>query len=71
MVHVRITASVFDRLRLFGADARGVAAIEFGIVGLLLVLGLLNAVDVGYYALPADGSGECRGGWLPGGLENL
>ena len=44
------TASVFGRLRLFGADARGVAGIEFGITGLLLVIGLLNAVDVGYYA---------------------
>ena len=44
------TASVFGRLRLFGADARGVAGIEFGITGILLVIGLLNAVDVGYYA---------------------
>jgi Flp pilus assembly protein TadG len=50
MVHARTTASVFDRLRLFGADARGVAAIEFAIIGPLLALGLVNAVDVGYYA---------------------
>jgi len=46
----RTAASIFDRVRLFGADARGVAAIEFGITGLLLAIGLLNAVDVGYYA---------------------
>jgi Flp pilus assembly protein TadG len=50
MVHARTTASVSSRLRLFGADARGVAGIEFAITGLLLVIGLLNAVDVGYYA---------------------
>jgi len=43
-------ASVFGRLRQFGAAARGVAGIEFAITGLLLVIGLLNAVDVGYYA---------------------
>jgi Flp pilus assembly protein TadG len=50
MVHARMTASVFDRLRLFGADARGVAAIEFGVTGLMLAIALVNAVDVGYYA---------------------
>jgi Flp pilus assembly protein TadG len=50
MVHSRTTASVSGKLRLFGADARGVAGIEFAITGLLLVIGLLNAVDVGFYA---------------------
>ena len=50
MVHSRTTAYVSGKLRLFGADARGVAGIEFAITGLLLVIGLLNAVDVGYYA---------------------
>jgi Flp pilus assembly protein TadG len=48
--HTRTTASVSKKLRPFDADARGVAGIEFGITGLLLVVGLLNAVDVGYYA---------------------
>jgi Flp pilus assembly protein TadG len=30
-------------------DERGVAALEFALVGTFLVVGLLNAVDVGYY----------------------
>lgn len=42
-----------NRLRrarhLFGGDTRGVAAIEFALVATLLVVGLLNAVDFGYY----------------------
>jgi Flp pilus assembly protein TadG len=50
MAHTRTTASVSGKLRLFGAAARGVAAIEFAIIGPLLALGLVNAVDVGYYA---------------------
>jgi Flp pilus assembly protein TadG len=50
MANIRTAASIFDKLRLFGAAARGVAGIEFAITGLLLVTGLLNAVDVGYYA---------------------
>jgi len=50
MANLRTAASVSKKLRLFGADARGVAGIEFGVTGLLLVIGLLNAVDVGYYA---------------------
>jgi Flp pilus assembly protein TadG len=50
MANKRTTASVSKRLRRFGSDARAVAGIEFGITGLLLVGGLLNAVDVGYYA---------------------
>jgi Flp pilus assembly protein TadG len=50
MTNKRTTASVSKKLRRFGADARGVAAIEFAIIGLMLVIGLLNAVDVGYYA---------------------
>jgi len=50
MVYSRTTASGSGKLRLFGADARGVAGIEFAITGLMLVIGLLNAVDVGFYA---------------------
>jgi Flp pilus assembly protein TadG len=49
MVHARTTASISGKLRLFGADARGVAGIEFALTGPLLALGLLNAVDVGYF----------------------
>jgi Flp pilus assembly protein TadG len=36
-------------LRLFGRDTRGTAAIEFAGASMLLVAGLLNAVDLGYY----------------------
>jgi hypothetical protein len=37
------------KLRLFGADARGLAGIDFVITGMMLVLGLVNAADVGLY----------------------
>lgn len=37
-------------LRLFYRDTRGVAAIEMGLTGLMLVLGVLNVVDFGIYA---------------------
>jgi Flp pilus assembly protein TadG len=50
MAQTRTTASVSGKLRRFGAAARGVAGIEFAIIGPLLALGLVNAVDVGYYA---------------------
>ncbi|MDQ6702319.1 MAG: pilus assembly protein [Pseudomonadota bacterium] len=50
MANIRTTASISRKLRLFGAAARGVAGIEFAIIGPLLALGLVNAVDVGYYA---------------------
>jgi Flp pilus assembly protein TadG len=50
MVHVSTMASVFAKFRPFGADKRGVAGIEFGVTGLMLVIGLLNVVDVGLYA---------------------
>jgi Flp pilus assembly protein TadG len=50
MANIRTAASVSKKLCLFGADARAVAGIEFGVTGLLLVIGLLNAVDVGFYA---------------------
>jgi uncharacterized membrane protein len=36
-------------LHLFRRDTRGTAAIEFAGASLLLVAGLLNAVDLGYY----------------------
>ena len=35
--------------RLFRRDTRGTAAIEFAGCAMLLVMGLLNAVDLGYY----------------------
>jgi Flp pilus assembly protein TadG len=47
---MRTMSAVFQKLRLLWANARGTAAIEFAFVGLMLVLGLLNAVDVGFYA---------------------
>ena len=47
---MRTMSAVFQKLRLLRANARGTAAIEFAFVGLMLVLGLLNAVDVGIYA---------------------
>jgi Flp pilus assembly protein TadG len=50
MVNMRTMASVSKRLRQFGAAARGVAGVEFAIIGPLLAIGLLNAVDVGYDA---------------------
>jgi Flp pilus assembly protein TadG len=47
---MRTMSAVFQKLRLLRANARGTAAIEFAFAGLMLVLGLLNAVDVGFYA---------------------
>jgi Flp pilus assembly protein TadG len=44
-----MSASVLKKFRWFGADARGVAGIEFAVTGLMLAGALLNAVDVGYY----------------------
>ena len=38
------------KLRLFCHDTRGVAAIEMGLAGIMLVLAVLNVVDVGVYA---------------------
>jgi Flp pilus assembly protein TadG len=37
------------KLRLFRHDARATAAIEFAGAAMLLVMGLLNATDLGYY----------------------
>lgn len=36
--------------RFFRRDARGVAAVEFALGSLVLIIGVLNAVDVGFYA---------------------
>ena len=36
-------------LQLFGQDAHGVAAVEFAIAATLIMVGILNAVDVGIY----------------------
>lgn len=36
-------------MQKFGSDRRGVAGIEFAICLTLLILGFVNAVDVGYY----------------------
>jgi Flp pilus assembly protein TadG len=47
---MRTMSAVFQKLRLLRTNARGTAAIEFAFAGLMLVLGLLNAVDVGFYA---------------------
>ncbi len=49
MANMRTAAPVRQKLRHFGADAHGLAGIEFALTGLFLVAGLLNAVDVGYY----------------------
>jgi Flp pilus assembly protein TadG len=49
MANLRTMSAVFQKLRSLHANARGTAAIEFGFTGLMLVLGLVNAVDVGYY----------------------
>jgi len=50
MAKMRTMAAVFQKLRMLRANARGIAAIEFAFTGLMLVLGLMNAVDVGFYA---------------------
>jgi Flp pilus assembly protein TadG len=49
MTDMRVGALVFKKLRRFCANAKGLVAIEFALTGLTLALGLLNAVDVGYY----------------------
>lgn len=49
MAKMRAAAPVLKKLRCFGADAHGLAGIEFALSGLFLAVGLLNAVDVGYY----------------------
>jgi uncharacterized membrane protein len=36
--------------RHFRRDARGIAAVEFALGSLVLIIGVLNAVDVGFYA---------------------
>jgi Flp pilus assembly protein TadG len=46
---LRRAAPVIKRLDRFGADAKGLAAVDFAITGTMLVFGLLNAVDLGYY----------------------
>jgi Flp pilus assembly protein TadG len=46
---LRRAASVIKRLDYFGADANGLAAVDFAITATTLVFGLLNAVDLGYY----------------------
>jgi Flp pilus assembly protein TadG len=38
------------KLRLFCRDTRGVAAVEMGLAGLMLIFGILNVVDVGVFA---------------------
>jgi Flp pilus assembly protein TadG len=46
---LRRAAPVIKGLDHFGADANGLAAVDFAITGTMLVFGLLNAVDLGYY----------------------
>ncbi|MGQ0445215.1 MAG: TadE family protein [Beijerinckiaceae bacterium] len=43
-------ASVAKRLRQFAAAARGVAGVELALTAPFFAVGLVNAVDVGYYA---------------------
>jgi Flp pilus assembly protein TadG len=50
MATMRMTSGVLRAFRLFGSDSRGLAGIDFALTALLLALGLLNAVDAGYYA---------------------
>lgn len=42
-------AAVHEKLRAFAAAAQGLAGVEFALTSLLLALGLMNAVDLGYY----------------------
>jgi Flp pilus assembly protein TadG len=49
MPDLSIAAPIVDRLGRFGANAKGLVAIEFAITSTMLVYGLLNAVDLGYY----------------------
>jgi Flp pilus assembly protein TadG len=49
MPDLRTEAPIVKRFGRFGADARGLVAIEFAITSTMLVFGLLNAVDLGYY----------------------
>lgn len=49
MPDLRIAAAIVNRFERFGADANGLAAVDFAIVATMLVFGLLNAVDFGYY----------------------
>jgi Flp pilus assembly protein TadG len=44
-----VRTAVLKKLCGFGAGAQGVAGIEFALTGTVLAVGLLNAVDVGYY----------------------
>lgn len=44
-----IAAAIVKRLARFGADAKGMIAVDFAITGTILVYGLLNAADLGYY----------------------
>jgi len=39
----------FSAFRLFRQDKRGVAAVEFSIAATLVIVGILNAVDLGLY----------------------
>ena len=39
----------FYRSAVFGRDKRGVAAVEFSIAALILIVGILNAADVGLH----------------------
>jgi Flp pilus assembly protein TadG len=49
MPDLRIAAPIVKRLGRFGPDVKGLIAVEFAITGTMLIYGLLNAVDLGYY----------------------
>lgn len=38
------------RWRVFASDERGAAAVEFALIGLALIIGFLNMIDIGRYA---------------------
>jgi Flp pilus assembly protein TadG len=44
-----MSMSPFPILRVLSRDTRGTAAVEFALSGILLTVGLINAVDVGFY----------------------
>jgi Flp pilus assembly protein TadG len=39
----------FSTLQSFRRDSRGIAAVEFSLTGVFVIVGILNAVDVGLY----------------------
>ncbi|MBO0734098.1 MAG: hypothetical protein J2P49_07245 [Methylocapsa sp.] len=42
-------AAALKKLRVFRADRRGIVAIDFALIGMILAMGMINAVDVGFF----------------------